>query len=92
MRAQADLLASCITSSPHAALAAATRFVHTAWRDDGAGAARCSQARGEVGADGQPETASASGRGESSGRLVPRDSDFTAAGGAGGACFTHTPT
>jgi hypothetical protein len=66
-------LASCIASSPHAALAAATRFVHTAWRDDGAGAG------GEAGADGKPETAAARGCGESCGRLVPRDSDYTAA-------------
>ena len=73
MRAQADRLAACIAGSPHAALAAATRFVHTAWRDDDASAG------GEAGADGQPELGTERGRGESCGRLVAKDSGLTVA-------------
>ena len=73
MRAQADRLASCIAGSPHAALAAANRFVHTAWRDDGA----CDS--GAAGADGQLELVTTRGRGESCGRLVARDSGHAAA-------------
>ena len=53
MRELADQLAMSIAPGPHAALAIAERYVHTAWR---AGAGR---GGGEAGADGQPDMGAA---------------------------------
>jgi hypothetical protein len=73
MRELADQIGGSIAGSPHAALAGATRYVHTAWR------AGARQPAGMTGADGQPDFAATREPGEAGGRLLPRD-----CAGAGG--------
>jgi hypothetical protein len=74
MRELADQIAGSIAGSPHAALAGATRYVHTAWR------AGARQPAGMTGADGQPDFVATRVPGESGGRLLQRDSAGAGAG------------
>jgi hypothetical protein len=74
MRELADQIAGSIAGSPHAALAGATRYVHTAWR------AGARQPAGMTGADGQPDFVATRVPGESGGRLLQRDCAGAGAG------------
>ena len=74
MRELADQIAGSIAGSPHAALAGAARYVHTAWRPG------ARQPAGTTGADGQPDFAATREPGETGGRLLPRDGAGAGAG------------